>query len=68
MSINMEGYDVSYRGTFYNPIKIKLTFRQPKGMFEKIPQIEFIRLIYINKNGILESIEDEVWMFKFVKR
>jgi len=31
-------------------------------------KIKFIQMIFINEDGNLASVEDEAWMFKFVRR
>ena len=67
MGINVENYKVIYNDVVYNPLNINPIFGEYKGD-EKFQKIKFIQMIFINEDGNLVSVEDEAWMFKFVRR
>lgn len=67
MEINIENYKVIYNDVVYNPISVSpiLGERKPNEVFQKI---KFIQMLFVNENGELAMLEDETWMFKFVRR
>jgi hypothetical protein len=67
MGFNVENYKVIYGDIVYNPINIMptLKFNEDKT---KPTKIQFISMYYINEDGELRFVEDEAWMFKFVRR
>lgn len=67
MGINVENYKVIYDDMVYNPLNINPIFGECKDN-EKFRKIKFIQMIFINEDGSLSSVEDEGWMFKFVRR
>lgn len=67
MGINVENYKVIYNDVVYNPLNINPTFGEYKDN-EIYQKIKFIQMIFINEDGNLACIEDEAWMFKFVRR
>ena len=67
MGINVENYKVIYNDVVYNPLNINPIFGEYKDN-EKFQKIKFIQMIFINEDGNLVSVEDEAWMFKFVRR
>lgn len=67
MGINVENYKVIYNDVVYNPLNINPIYGEYKDD-EKFQKIKFIQMIFINEDGNLVSVEDEAWMFKFVRR
>lgn len=67
MGIDMSNYKMIYKDQVFNVVGIVPTFYNDstnKG-FKKI---KFIEASIINENGELAIVEDEAWMFKFVRR
>ncbi len=67
MRIDMSNYKMIYQDQVFNVISIMPTvdFDNSKPHPTKI---KFINATVINENGELAIIDDEAWMFKFVRR
>lgn len=67
MGIDMSNYKMIYKDQVFNVVGIVPIFNmnsEDKG-FKKI---KFIEASVINEDGELAIINDEAWMFKFVRR
>jgi len=67
MGFNVENYKLIYNDIVYNPININPIYGEYKEN-SKSQKIKFIQMIYVNEDGNLATLEDEAWMFKFVRR
>ena len=67
MGIDMSNYKMIYKDQVFNVVSIMPTVEFPDGNNQP-DKIRFISATVINENGELAIINDEAFMFKFVRR
>ena len=67
MGIDMSNYKMIYNDEVFNVISIMPTFDYVEDA-NKAPKVKFIDATYLNENGELATVNDEAWMFKFIRR
>lgn len=66
MGIDMSNYKMIYKDEVFNVVSILPTI-DAVGK-DGIKKVRLIEAAFINECGELRIIEDEAWMFKFVRR
>lgn len=67
MGIDMSNFKMIYKDQVFNVININPVFGEGKGD-SGIEKPKFINAMCIDENGEIIIIDDEAWMFKFVRR